>query len=121
MNGAESGEVLWKGRCKTEKDLEMGYPWGSTLGHIVVKEFIIFMKIECSLSCSQDISTGPCSEPDEFTQHPQILFLYNTYFCAIIMPILGLSKHCQCSELSNEILYVSVPHVRLFPNHCLIL
>jgi hypothetical protein len=75
MNGAESREVLWKGRCKTEKAVEMGYPWGSILGHIVVKKFITFMKLEGSLSSSQDIYTGPCSEPDESTQHPHSLFL----------------------------------------------
>jgi hypothetical protein len=76
MNGAESRELLWKGMCKTEKDLEMGYPWGCISGHILVKKFITFMKLEGSLlSWSQDISTGPCSEPDEPTQYPHILFL----------------------------------------------
>jgi hypothetical protein len=74
MNGAESRQLLWKGRCKTEKDLEMGYPWGSISDHIVVKKSITFVKLEGSLSWSQDISTGPCSEPDEPSQHPHTLF-----------------------------------------------
>jgi len=53
----------------------MGYPWGSILGHSVVKKFITFMKLVGSLPCSQDISTGPCSEPHESTQHTHTLFL----------------------------------------------
>lgn len=51
----------------------MAYPWGFIIGHCVVKKFITFMKIQGSLPCFHDTSTGPCSEPDESTQHPHII------------------------------------------------
>jgi len=67
MNGAESRDVLWKGRCKTKKDLEMANPWGCIFDHSVFNNFITLMKLEGSIPCSKDISTGPCSEPNEST------------------------------------------------------
>jgi hypothetical protein len=55
--------------------MQKGLSW-EVNSYSVDQEIIRFLiKSEGSLPSSQKLTTGPCSEPDEYNQRHQILFL----------------------------------------------